>query len=96
MKFDALIKTDSLREAGRAAEVAEQRGFSGIWTNETAHDPFLPLGQAALLTSRIELGTSVAIAFPRSPTITAYTARDLAQASEGRFILGLGRRSRRT
>ena len=96
MKFDALIKTDSLREAGRAAEVAEQRGFSGIWTNETAHDPFLPLGQAALLTSRIELGTSVAIAFPRSPTITAYTARDLAQASEGRFILGLGPQSRRT
>ena len=90
MKFDALLKTDSLKQAANAAEVAERLGFSGVWTNETAHDPFLPLAAAALRTSRIELGTSVAIAFPRSPTVAAYTAWDLAQASEGRFILGLG------
>jgi probable F420-dependent oxidoreductase len=90
MKFDALLKTDSIGEAARAAEVAERLGFSGVWTNETAHDPFLPLAAAALRTSRIKLGTSVAIAFPRSPTVTAYTAWDLAQASAGRFILGLG------
>ena len=90
MKFDALLKTDSLKQAAHAAEVAERLGFSGVWTNETAHDPFLPLAAAALRTSRIELGTSVAIAFPRSPTVAAYTAWDLAQASGGRFILGLG------
>jgi probable F420-dependent oxidoreductase len=90
MKFDALLKTDGLQEAAFAATKAERLGFSGVWTNETAHDPFLPLAAAALGTARIELGTSVAIAFPRSPTVTAYTAWDLARASQGRFILGLG------
>jgi probable F420-dependent oxidoreductase len=90
MKFDALLQTGSLKQAAHAAEVAERLGFSGVWTNETAHDPFLPLAAAALRTSRIELGTAVAIAFPRSPTVAACTAWDLAQASEGRFILGLG------
>jgi len=90
MKFDALLKTDSLKQAAHAAEAAERLGFSGVWTNETAHDPFLPLAAAALRTSRIELGTAVTIAFPRSPTVAAYTAWDLAQASGGRFILGLG------
>ncbi|HST03244.1 MAG TPA: TIGR03617 family F420-dependent LLM class oxidoreductase [Chloroflexia bacterium] len=90
MKFDALIKSDNLREASRAVQEAERLGFKGVWTNETAHDPFLPLAPASLLTSRVQMGTAVAIAFPRSPTVTAYTAWDLAQASEGRFILGLG------
>lgn len=90
MEFDALIRGDELRGAGEAAEVAERLGFGAVWTNETAHDPFLPLGAAALRTQRIGLGTAVAIAFPRSPAVMAYTAFDLARASEGRFILGLG------
>jgi probable F420-dependent oxidoreductase len=90
MLFDALIGTADLGEAGRTAEAAERLGLDGLWTNETAHDPFLPLVPAALATSRVRLGTAVAIAFPRSPTAMAYTAWDLARASGGRFILGLG------
>ena len=85
-----MIGAADLGQAGHTAQAAEQVGFDGLWTNETAHDPFLPLVPAALATSRVELGTAVAIAFPRSPTSMAYIAWDLARASGGRFILGLG------
>jgi probable F420-dependent oxidoreductase len=90
MKLDTIINPESLASAGTIAARAEEIGFDALWTAETAHDPFLPLVPAALATSRIRLGTSVAIAFPRSPTIMAHTAFDLARESRGRFILGLG------
>jgi probable F420-dependent oxidoreductase len=90
MFLDAAINPAGLREAGRVAAEAERIGFHGVWTSEIQHDPFLPLGPAAVATSRIRLGTAVALAFPRSPTVTAYIAWDLAQASGGRFVLGLG------
>ncbi|MEO5952871.1 MAG: LLM class flavin-dependent oxidoreductase, partial [Chloroflexia bacterium] len=89
MILDALIRP-GLAEAGETARAAERIAFGGLWTNETAHDPFLPLVPAALATKRVQLGTAVAIAFPRSPAVMAYTAWDLAQVSGGRFILGLG------
>jgi len=75
--------------SGFAAQ-AENAGFSGIWTSEMFHDPFLPLAAAATGTSRITLGTSIALAFVRSPWVTALSALDLDLLSEGRFILGLG------
>ncbi|MEO8287929.1 MAG: TIGR03617 family F420-dependent LLM class oxidoreductase [Chloroflexota bacterium] len=90
MFFDALITPGSLREAGTIAEQAEQIGFDAIWTTETAHDPFLPLVPAAIATTTLKMGTAVAIAFPRSPTLIAHTSWDLARESSGRFILGLG------
>ena len=77
---------------GVAAEAAwaESMGYDGVSTNETAHDSFLPLAVAATSTSRVTLETHVAIAFPRSPMVVAYTARDLQDGSNGRFRLGLG------
>lgn len=90
MRFDANVETADLRAIGRIAAKAEEIGFDGIWTTETQHDPFLPLVPAALSTTRLEVGTAIALAFPRSPTVTAHTAWDLARVSEGRFILGLG------
>ena len=63
---------------------------SKLWTAETGHDPYLPIALAAEHTDHIKLGTSIAVAFPRSPMIHAMTAWDLAQQSGGRFILGLG------
>src|SRR4051794_35991732 len=90
MYLDAAIYPPDLGAAALAAAGAERVGLQGIWTTETQHDPFLPLATAALYTSRLSLGTAIALAFPRSPTTTAYTAWDLALASNGRFILGLG------
>lgn len=74
----------------RAAVWAERVGFDCVTTPEAGHDPFLPLAVAAEHTDRIGLGTNVAIAFPRSPMVTAQAAWDLQQLSGGRFSLGLG------
>lgn len=84
------LPNDDLRAAQAAAIAAEEAGFDGAVALENAHGPIPPLAVAALATSRIQLGTAVAIAFPRSPTITAHAAWDLNKASGGRFYLGLG------
>lgn len=90
MKFDVSIAPDSLAEVPALAQAAEALGFDAVWTSETQHDPFLPLAVLAGQTQRIRFGTSIAVAFARSPTVLAHTAWDLAKASAGRFILGLG------
>lgn len=90
MKIDASLPPVSLNEIPRLAERAQDIGFDGLWSSETQHDPFLPLPLVSQYTRDLQLGTAVAIAFARSPANLAYTAWDLAQASQGRFILGLG------
>jgi probable F420-dependent oxidoreductase len=90
MKFDVTIFPQNLNAVGAIARQVEAYGFSALWTSETAHNPFLPLTLAAAATERIELGTAIAVAFPRSPMVTAQIAWDLAAQSGGRFILGLG------
>jgi probable F420-dependent oxidoreductase len=90
MKIDARLVYRSLAEVGEIARTAEALGFDGLWASETDHDPFLGLALAASATSRITVGTAIALAFTRSPTTLAHTAWDLAQLSGGRFVLGLG------
>ena len=68
----------------------EALGFDGLVLTETKEDPFIAMAMAATTTDRIDLTTAVAIAFPRSPTVTAMTAWTLQRASRGRFRLGLG------
>src|SRR5688500_18369493 len=82
--------THDLTSVPDYARKVEALGFDALWSAETQHDPFLPLAVAATVTSRIRLGTSIAVAFPRSPMVVAHIAWDLAKASNGRFILGLG------
>ena len=77
-------------ELARLGARAEAAGFEALWTAEMFHDPFLPLAAAATSTSRIGLGTSIALAFVRSPWVTALAALDLDVLSGGRFMLGLG------
>jgi probable F420-dependent oxidoreductase len=86
----AQIPNDDLRLAQTFARDAEKAGFDGVVALENAHNPYLPLAAAALVTERLELGTAVAMAFPRSPTTTAHVAWDVHKASGGRCYLGLG------
>ena len=72
------------------AELVERLGLDGLVLTETKEDPFVVMAMAATTTDRIDLTTAVAIAFPRSPTVTALTAWTLQRASRGRFRLGLG------
>jgi probable F420-dependent oxidoreductase len=90
VKIDVGILVPNLLDIPNIARAAEELGFDCLWTSETQHEPFLPLAIAAEHTTRIGLGTAIAVAFPRSPTVLAHTAWDLANASNGRFILGLG------
>ena len=90
MKVDTILGASDWATLPDEARRLEAAGYDGAWTAEVSHDPFLPLAVAAGATSRISLGTSIAVAFARSPMTTAYVANDLQAASGGRFILGLG------
>ena len=89
MKVDGGIGNDLMRAGAQAKEV-EAAGYSGAWTAETAHDPFFPLLLAAEHTERLEVGTSIAVAFARNPMTLANIGWDLQSYSKGRFMLGLG------
>lgn len=72
------------------AAAAEEAGYDALWAAETGHDPFTSLALATTATSSIQLGTGIAVAFGRSPMITATCANDLQILSRGRLLLGLG------
>src|ERR1700736_4070962 len=90
MRVFTMLPMRHWREGGRFAAAAEEAGFDALMTAELAHDVFTPLAFAALSTERIELTPSIAVAFPRSPTVMASQAWDLQANSNGRFVLGLG------
>ena len=91
MKLDLTFSpSNDFRRDAAHIQRAEQLGVNAAWTAETARNPFFPLTLAAPQTQTIHLGTQVAVAFPRSPMVTAQIAWDLARQSDGRFILGLG------
>lgn len=79
-----------LSSVGRTARLLEEIGYDGMVVEETKDDPFVIMALAAQATTRLKLATSVAIAFPRSPTVTAMSAWTLQKLSHGRFTLGLG------
>jgi probable F420-dependent oxidoreductase len=79
-----------IASVGDQARLAEALGYDGIVTEETKDDPYIVMALAAQATERIGLATGVAIAFPRSPAVTAMSAWTLAKLSRGRFTLGLG------
>lgn len=79
-----------LRDAQELARRVEEAGFAGLWFTEGGRTAYLGATAAALATSDLELGTGIAVAFPRSPMVTASVAWELAEATGGRFTLGLG------
>jgi probable F420-dependent oxidoreductase len=90
MRVFTMLPMRHWREAGPFAMAAEEAGFDALMTVELDHEVFAPLAFAALATGRIELTPSIAVAFPRSPTVMASQAWDLQANSNGRFVLGLG------
>jgi probable F420-dependent oxidoreductase len=79
-----------LSSVPRRVRELEHSGYDGVATAEIANDPFLPLALAAEHSVRLELSTSIAVAFARNPMLLAQTAHDLNAWSRGRMILGLG------
>jgi probable F420-dependent oxidoreductase len=89
MKVDGILPLTLPPVAARAREL-ERLGYDAALSAEVANDPFLPLLVAAEHTERVQLMTSVAVAFARSPMTLAQTAHDLNAYSKGRLLLGLG------
>jgi probable F420-dependent oxidoreductase len=80
----------STSEVGVLARRAESAGLESVWVAELDRSAFVQAAAALTATTRITVGTAVALAFPRSPTITAMSAWDLDELSGDRFVLGLG------
>jgi len=89
MKVDGGLMGDLAGATARAKHL-ESIGYDGAVTAETSHDPFFPLLLAAQETQNIELVTSIAVAFSRTPMNLANIGHDLNSFSKGRFVLGLG------
>lgn len=80
----------ALRDVAAHARRVEALGYDGLHVPETVHDSLAVSLLALEHTERIVVRSAVTLAFPRSPTLTAYAAWDLATLSGGRFQLGLG------
>jgi probable F420-dependent oxidoreductase len=88
--LDAALLSTGIDDVAATARDLEGRGYAGVWASEADHDPFLPLLSAGQATSRLQVGTAIAVAFARSPMTLAMTAHDLQRYTRGRFVLGLG------
>ncbi|MFP6808913.1 MAG: LLM class F420-dependent oxidoreductase [Pseudomonadales bacterium] len=89
MKIDGGLAGD-LNQIPMSAKRLEKAGFDGAMSFETGNDPFFPLLLAAKETEEIELITSIAVAFSRTPMLLANIGHDLNSYSKGRFVMGLG------
>ena len=90
LAFDLAYHGDPARVPAVARRIEESGAVRGLFVAEAAHDPFVSLALAASSTERIEVGTSIALAFARSPMAMAYSAYDVHRLSGGRLVLGLG------
>jgi probable F420-dependent oxidoreductase len=85
-----------LAQHGEYVKRAEAAGYTDLWSGETAGpDGFTPLTLSAAWTERMRLGTGIVGVFQRGPALLAQEAAALADASEGRFVLGIGSSSDR-
>ncbi len=89
LKFDAMLPAQPLRRVAEIGRRAADAGLSGLVVTEAGRTAYLTCGALATAAD-IDVLTGIAVAFPRSPMVTAATAWELAEASEGRFRLGLG------
>ena len=86
----ALPGSTTPQEAGELAKAAEDAGAEAIGVLDVRREPYLVSAAALTATEQVEVGVNVAVAFARSPAVTATAAWDLAGWSGGRFVLGLG------
>jgi probable F420-dependent oxidoreductase len=90
MRIEAIVRDPPLTQLPTLVHRLERLGFDGVAIPEVRRDPFVVAAAVASASSSLRLSTAVALAFPRSPTSAAYSARSLNDLSGGRFVLGLG------
>ena len=90
MQIDTIAMGRPLRDVGGLATEVDACGFDGLWFTESGRTAYTGCTAAALTAPGLDIGTAVALAFPRSPMVTAQIAWELADVTAGRFVLGLG------
>ncbi|WP_423916241.1 TIGR03617 family F420-dependent LLM class oxidoreductase [Candidatus Poriferisodalis sp.] len=90
MEFDLMTGSSTWGEAAELAQAVEGAGFSGMLYTETGQVPWMQLAAAAMAAPSLTFTTGIAVAFPRSPMVSAQLAWELAGETRGRFRLGLG------
>lgn len=90
MELDIIAHPGTLQASRAHAQQVEAAGFGTIWWTDSGRSAYLAATAAALGTERLGIGTGIAVAFPRSPMVTAGIAWELAASTGGRFVLGLG------
>ena len=90
MHVDVMTTPQPLRQIGDLAQRTQAAHFSGMLFTETGRTAYLNAAVAAQAAPGLELSTGVAVAFPRSPFVTAAAAWELQEATGGHFRLGLG------
>jgi probable F420-dependent oxidoreductase len=90
MQLDIIAHPGTLKRSQEHARQVEDAGFGAIWWTDAGRSAYLASTASALSTERLLIGTGIAVAFPRSPMVTAGIAWELAASTEGRFVLGLG------
>lgn len=91
-----ILDAHKISDLAQLSRQAEEHNFHSVWATELYRTSFQQLSIAAGATKKIKLGTAVALAFTRSPLITAITCMDIDEISDGRLILGLGSGAKRT
>lgn len=82
--------SSSWKESAELAQAIEGAGFGGMLYTETGQVPWMQLAAAAMAAPSLTFTTGIAVAFPRSPMVSAQLAWELAGETQGRFRLGLG------
>ena len=90
MEFDLMIGASSWAMAAGLARDVEAHGFSGMLFTETSQTPWMSIAAAAMAAPTLTFTTGIAVAFPRSPMVSAALAWELAENTQGHFRLGLG------
>jgi probable F420-dependent oxidoreductase len=90
MDFDLMTGGLTWKESAELATDLESAGFSGMLFTESGSVPWMMIQAAAMAAPKLTFTTGIAVAFPRSPMISAQVAWEIARNTEGRFRLGLG------
>ena len=90
MEFDLMTGSSTWTNAGALARTVEDQGFSGMLYTETGQVPWMQIAAAAMAAPSLTFTTGIAVAFPRSPMVSAQVAWELAGETKGKFRLGLG------
>jgi len=90
MDFDLMAGAMNWKQTAELAQQVEHAGFSGMLFTESAQVPWMMISAAAMAAPKLHFATGIAVAFPRSPMISAQLAWELAANTGGRFRMGLG------